>query len=142
MDNHEKNVKIQFDNLFMLHIFIVLLICAMHCSKRLRVLMNKRNSSLPTPHCEIYTIVKLLSPGLFFPPSVMQYKVLHESIIVILGASRENRRRELAFYSAPTGFLCCGLKDTEIESIYSCWGSLWGKKCWGDGSYLRLDEIC
>ena len=80
----------------MLYIFIVLLICAM-CSKRLRVFVNKRDSSLPTPHCEISTVVKLLPPGLFFPPSVTQYKVLHESIIVILGASIENRRRELAF---------------------------------------------
>ena len=75
----------------------------------------------------------------------MQYKVLHESIIVILGTSRENRRRELVFYSAPTGFVCCGLKDTEIGSIYSCWQSsgfdlnscvdslsFTGKGDWGD----------
>lgn len=81
----------------MLHIFIVLLICAKHCFKKLRVFVNKIDSSLPTPPCEIYTVIKLLPPGLFFPPPVMQYKVLHESIIIILCASRENRRRELAF---------------------------------------------
>lgn len=66
MDNHEKNVKIQFDNLFMLHIFIVLLIYAMHCSKRLRVFVNKRDSSLPTPHCEIYTVVNYFLLDFFF----------------------------------------------------------------------------
>lgn len=93
---------------------------------------------MPTPPCEIYTVVKLLPPGFFF--LLLQLycnKVLHESIITIFCASRESGRKELAFMQHLLVFCVVAWRIQRWKSSTAA-GEVYGaKKVGGDEGYLR-----